>query len=171
MSEQFELVDRSSCSNLSTNNVYVAGDVPGDVVTVALTNPGESNQSYCSTLGTLYAQYAGPSTSSSWPWISNGGAANVEEIKFQVIPGGSGKARAGLANFYSAFASTQPDSSYAGVFRELWPNTGSYSVGEGWSERFHWSSTSATSVKTTASEWQKYFAVGSEYFVVGTFTH
>lgn len=169
MSEQFELIDHSSCSNLDTSNVYVAGDVASEQITVGLTDPGESNTSYCSTYGTLHAEYAGLSYSSSWPWIVNGGASAIEQIKLQVIPGNSGKIRTGLSNFYSAFASSQPDSTYAGVFHEFWPNSGSYSVGEGWSERMSYNMISNTTF--TRSEWQKYLAVSSEYMLVGSFTH
>jgi hypothetical protein len=127
-SETFELDDPEG-DGISTNDLYVQTEVPGEQVIVATTTTGITPPDGVLTVkmsGAVsgnFSSYAVPFATSSTP---------ISILRSQAVPGGYEKLWIGTAGMTAA----QPDPSYANVLKVLWPSQGNYDVGEGFSERF-----------------------------------
>jgi hypothetical protein len=162
MSEEFELKD-ILCGGIDLSNIYVAGGVSGEQITISL-GVGTTNyfgDSPCAT--SSFTQTGLVTTAGSL--FSGTASTNNVLTRVQVVPGGSGKVRLGFTNSYQSFSGSQPDSSYASTLLELWPNTGSSSVGEAWSENFLYDYIR----QVPLSEFKFYPAVSGEGLLVGVY--
>ncbi len=127
-SETFELDDAEG-DGISTDDLYVQTEVPGEQVIVStmasgITPPdGVLTVKMAGAVSGNFGSYAVPFASSSTP---------VALVRAQAIPGGYEKLWIGTAGMTAA----QPDPSYANVLKVLWPSQGDFDVGEGHSERF-----------------------------------
>lgn len=125
-SEEFELIDPLG-DGINLANLYVIGDQSGDILSTYTESTGVTPNSPLA-LKISGAYSAGSTTASLFASSST----PASHVRAQVIPGGSGKVRIGTASM----TATQPDAALADTVRVLWPNTGSYNVGEGFSENF-----------------------------------
>lgn len=127
-SEEFELSDPQG-DGIDLSTIYVLGAVTGEQVSIGTYTSGTTPAT------PLTVKLSGPvyNASSTAADLLAGSSTPAAVVRAQVLPGESYKVRVGLA---SMTGQTQPDSSLVGVAKILWPNTGSYSVGEGHSETF-----------------------------------
>ena len=127
-SETFELDDPEG-DGISTDDLYVQTEIPGEQVIVATTTTGITPPDGVLTVkisGAVsgsFGSYAVPFAASSTP---------ISFLRSEAVPGGYEKLWIGTAGMNGA----QPDPSYANVLKVLWPSQGNYDVGEGCSERF-----------------------------------
>lgn len=118
------VVDSGLSNNLDANQFYVAGSSGEEVIV----ETRKSAWSIPST--TLVPDRTGPLTTTTIPLATSSSHAG-RKIQISVIPGQSGKVRVGNTAFGNA---SQPDSSFTGLFKSLWPNTGASSESNARSE-------------------------------------
>jgi hypothetical protein len=127
-SETFELDDPEG-DGISTDDLYVQTEVPGEQAIVATTTTGITPADGVLTvkmsgaLSGTWGSFAVPFASSSTP---------IALLRAQAIPGGYEKLWIGTA----AMTAAQPDPNYTNVLKVLWPSQGNFDIGEGHSERF-----------------------------------
>lgn len=118
------VVDSALANNLDANQFYVAGSSGEDVIV-------ETRKSAWSIPSTsLVPDRTGPLITTTTPLATSTTHAG-RKIQVSVIPGQSGKVRVGNAAFGAA---SQPDASFAGLHKSLWPNTGASSESNARSE-------------------------------------
>jgi hypothetical protein len=127
-SETFELDDPEG-DGISTDDIYIQTEVPGERAIVATTTTGitpADGPLTVKTSGALsgtWGSFAIPFAASSTP---------IALLRAQAIPGGYEKLWIGTA----AMTAAQPDPNYASVLKVLWPSQGNFDIAEGHSERF-----------------------------------
>ncbi len=109
---------------IKADQLYAIAQVSGEQVTT-MSEVYPDNSFYHTNLlqfyGGVYSPTANPTS------VSFGGSCN--QLRIQTVPGQSGKMVLGTSSM-----AAQPDSTFAGVLKILWPNTGSYYVNEGHTE-------------------------------------
>jgi hypothetical protein len=127
-SETFEIDDPEG-DGISTDDLYVQTEVPGEAVivstiTTGVTPPdGVLTVKMAGALSGSFGSFAVPFATASTP---------VALVRAQAVPGGYEKLWVGTA----AMTAAQPDPGYANVLKVLWPSQGNFDVGEGFSEKF-----------------------------------
>jgi len=127
-SETFELDDPEG-DGISTDDLYVQTEIPGEQVIVSTTTTGITpadgplTVKASGALSGTWGSFSVPFASSSTP---------IALLRAQAIPGGYEKLWIGTA----AMTAAQPDPNYNNVLKVLWPSQGNFDIGEGHSERF-----------------------------------
>jgi len=127
-SETFELDDPEG-DGISTDDLYVQTEVPGEQVIVSTITTGITPADGVLTVKASGA-LSGAWSSFSVPFASS--STPIALLRAQAIPGGYEKLWIGTA----AMTAAQPDPNYTSVLKVLWPSQGNFDIGEGHSERF-----------------------------------
>jgi hypothetical protein len=128
-SEEF-LWNGGSGNIINLNGLAIAGQVSGETALLTVTDR------ICNT---CYAYNRETSLISAGLVSSSATISVASDVRIQTIPGMSGKVHVGT----SAMTLT----GYSNLFRILWPNTGNYNIGEGFSETFQFSTSGAQAIK------------------------
>lgn len=127
-SEEFTLEDKSGTDGINTSIIYIAGGVGGETILWRSYATGVSSSLH------LTPFMSGPFTLTAGAASSLSVADNLSAIvHVAVIPGMVGKVRVGSS---AATARTQPDPTYWGEYKILYPNTGNVAQHNAHSETF-----------------------------------
>lgn len=160
-SEEFDLVDPLG-DGIDTSTIYVLGDQSGGWVGTSFETTGVTPGTPLSL--TQSGIYTSGATSAT---LLNAASTPVSVLRTQVLPGESGKVRVGTS---AMTGTTQPDSAFGNTVRVLWPNTGSYSVGEGFSETFKVRCRDGSNC-ADLNGYSLFTEVAGEHLVVGAWSH
>jgi hypothetical protein len=127
-SETFDVLDPEG-DGIPSSSFYFLPQVSGEGVIVS---SNTTSKTPADGVFSVKASGAVGDASSTLAAAFVSSSTTFEQLRVQVIPGGTGKIRIGT----SSMTATQPDATYANALKVLWPNTGSYNVGEGHSEKW-----------------------------------
>lgn len=127
MSEEFNLVDPLG-DGIDTSAIYVTGDVSGEYALISTLVKGVTPST---NLVEAFSGAVSPSSSVTGTLVT-ATSLPIAALSIETVPGQAGKMHIGTAGMTSG----SPTTSFADQHKVLWPNTGSYNVGEGWTETF-----------------------------------
>lgn len=136
-SEQFELIDPQG-DGIDLSALYIMGEIPGEYVQVVTETTGITPATPLSVYLANAISYPGGSCTGATytyavPLTGCPGSSPISVARIQVIPGLDPAVYVGTSAMLS---DTEPDATFAGTAKILYPNVGDYDIHEGFSETF-----------------------------------